>query len=228
MLLLAYRGNKKPYAWTALCKAPAVRAISFWPQESVAWGGGFFDERLPIVWVNHIAGFVNPEISENLKIEFGYLENREKQFFGSQAERLARSKWKPEKPLRIPPNMENGHSLEMQRWFKKSPNQRHTLEICWQGTEAELMNEAANFQYPRLVYRVSLTRKREESWDLEGVEWADWNRQGLLTIAMGGCLYLAKPEAPPSQWALVADFTGLTPRQRLPRFNNLRQPALTP
>lgn len=204
MVLLAYRGHREPLAWTALCKPPSASAIGFWPQDSVKVGGGYFDERSPVVWINlHSKLGMRGEIREEQPYEIGYLE-KQSQFYGQPFERMKRDGWK-----RL--DREGGPV-----WFKKQPGGDHAL---WMRLVEMKEDEEIDTTAPWLQQtRYYLTSRTEKTWefDLPGCNWANWNSYGRLCLAMDGMVMTADPHAPFESAQLVMDLNNLSPRGKIP------------
>ncbi len=209
-VFLALRGCGAPPAWTAICRPPFVRAVAFWPQDCARYGGGYFDERLPVVWLNIPADTITPHLSERLPIEFGYQEERG-QFFGSLTERLRRAGWKPEK---------KGASG---RWVLPSPDRKWELLLEFPATAGSPQPDpAAPGHAGGGEYAVRQRGDTAPHAALAGTEWAGWNSKNLLSLAGEGTLRTARPGNP--QESLTAlDLRALQPgsSRQLPR----RSPA---
>lgn len=175
MVLLALRGSGIPVAWTALCRPPFVRALAFWPQDSVRLGGGFFDGRLPVAWLNLTADTIIPEVHERTPYEFGYQEE-EGQVFGSFAEKMHRDGWKPD------PDGVAG------RWILASPDRSRDLLLDLAASTDSEPDPTAPAVEGAGLYSL---RQGATVHPLPSVQWACWNRKGLLSMAAGGLLQSA-------------------------------------
>ncbi len=194
MVLLAYRGNNQPIAWTALAEPPYAKAIVFWAQECATIGGGFFDGRLPVLWINalrnHLAG---PDIRSPHPLEFGYLEEPDQQF-GTREERLARDGWKFEKKL----------STDVEEaWSKKSPDKKWRLL-------ARIDNRSDE---PVAAYELEGAECQGGRFHLKEVCWANWTGRSDICFGRDGALWTASPHKP-EEGRLVFDLNGLEPRPR--------------
>lgn len=207
MIILAYRGGGDPVAWTALCRPPSVKAVAFWPQRSGRVGGGYFDGRLPVAWINmNAVGHEPPELREPLPVEFGYQEE-EGTMFGRLGERLERDGWKPAPAPKA-------EATPTPVYHKRSPKRTYQLILeVSDGIDLE-KNDLATLQSPSTRY--SLRRGQEEPVPIgiPGLSWADWAPSGELCLASEGRLLKAQPSNPAETLEVVADLNGLEPRQR--------------
>ncbi len=194
-LLLALRGCGSPPAWTALCRPPYVRALAFWPQESARTGGGYFDERLPVAWLNIPADTVVPEVSERTALEFGYQEEPD-QYFGLLAERFRRAGWKP------------NEKQEAGRWALPSPDGKWELVLQLAGTA--LPDPTAPGHENAGAYALRRRGSTARPLILPEVEWAGWNGKSQLCLAKGGTLQTAPP-ARASEPVMTLDLRALRP-----------------
>lgn len=195
MVLLAYRGTRPPYAWTALCQPPNVQALVFWPQETVALGGGFFDARSPILWLNHVIA-EEPEVREPHPWEFGHLEDPG-DLHGTVAERLERDGWKAARAA------DDGHA-----WHRIHRRTRARIDLHLDPGAAA---DATTFLAGEGV-RYSFTPPGATSTlPLDDAIWAGWNAAGELCMVSGGRL-LCAPTTQPHSPRVILDLNGLTPR----------------
>ncbi len=203
MTILAYRGTNDPIAWTALCKPPQVKAYAFWPQPSARYGGGFFDERMPVAWMNMPDPKDQVEERSAHDYEFGYQESPD-DYFGSLDERLKRDCWKLDKGL---------SSKEMKFvWSKKSPDKKFKLilRLSTENTSRDGTNTSESWQ-PRIVdYSVFCEESGVET-PLEEASWANWNKESFVCFAKGGSLMTAVPSNLKGSESLVIDLTQLQP-----------------
>lgn len=204
MLILAYRGAKEPLAWTALCRPPFVRANVFWAHKSVRFGGGFFDKRLPIAWLN-----LPPESVADRRgpcsLEFGYLDDQGT-CFGSYGERLERDGWRESGTAKT-----NGNGRPLHTWTRPSPSRLHELVLQYHAPAAPAWDVA---QFPDdLRYTLRSVADGSEL-ALDQVSWAGWNGRGELTLAASGALYTADATNPFDSLRLVVDLNPLQPRKR--------------
>ncbi|CAN5484124.1 hypothetical protein BH09SUM1_BH09SUM1_23180 [soil metagenome] len=219
MLLLAYQGANKPCAWTALCKPPSVRALQFWPQESVQTGGGFFDGRLPVLWLNYVEGAVEPENRGKTPYEFGYLDNAEQAPYCSIEEKLARDGWKRH-ALPVDPAPD-----KCVTWVKKSPRKDCELIMRFDGTSEQLLSDPTLFDSPRLNYSLRCNLKGPVvETPLRDAEWVTFNTRGELCLVHSGCLLTASASSP-LDWHLVMDLNNLRPRES--RRNEPAPPSIS-
>lgn len=213
MMILAYQGANNPPAWTALCKPPSVKAINFWPQEHAKLGGGFFDQRLPIVWMNMREQHIQPDERDKHPYDFGFLEQEDQALYGGAAERLARDGWKP---VSLPSD------AGILRWEKYSPKKKSLLTLQFNGTAQQLAMDACLFEEPRISYFHRLNEKDAPEQLLDGICWANYNTRGELCAARAGCLLIAR-QASPLHFEVVFDLTDLTPRNGR---NNTPDPSI--
>lgn len=225
-LLVAYKGTNDPVAWTALCRPPAVRAEVFWGQDTAALGGGLFDPRLPIVWLNLRQDRNPPDIRARTPFEFGYIDE-EHRGYGGLAERLLRDGWERrempaaetlaaaagqpcDSPEEQPPPMWTTWRMPL----RKSP---HTLVLEYPGVSEVESRPAPPSEDPAGI-RYFLQSGGSGALPLGGVCWAGWNSRGQLCLARDCCLYTADPATRPLRERPVLDLRGLAPpRERLLR-----------
>ena len=206
MLVLAYRGAKEPLAWTALCRPPYVRAQVFWPHKSAKLGGGFFDRRLPIAWINLYPESSIMEHRGPCALEFGYLD-QEKHCFGSFHERLERDGWRPAPGSKKKAD-DDPHPRQTS-WVKPSPSGKHELILEIEAVQHSAWDVA---QFPDSI-QYSLRNIAERTvLPMDGVSWANWNTRGEVCVAAGGCLYTADASDPLKTLGLVVDLNPLQPR----------------
>lgn len=226
LLLVAYKGNNKPVAWTALCRPPAVKAEVFWAQDTAALGGGLFDPRLPIIWLNLKQNRNPPDVRSRTPYDFGYLDEEHKGY-GGLAERLQRDGWlRTEIPAyqAPPPATESAESPEEDPpeaiqtfWSMVSPDKNHTLVMEYPGVSPIDSRQAPPGEDPSgIQYR--LDSKGAGALSLEGVIWAGWSSRGQLCLVRDCALFTADPAERPLRPRLVLDLKGLAPpRDRLLR-----------
>jgi hypothetical protein len=197
MVLVAYRGSGDPIAWTALCTPPSVKAKVFWPQQNAKIGGGCFDGRMPVVWLNLTsAQGKSVQVREELSYEFGYWDG-EQVLPGAVTERLSRDGW----------NKAKGEEVA---WLKRYGKSGLELRVCYHGTLEELMENPDTFASPCLSYQVR-TCKDSEFVELENVDWANWNSRGTLCFSRDAALYTADPSDLKGSESLIMNLNGLTP-----------------
>ena len=202
MTILAYRGSKAPHAWTALCRPPSVHAVRFWPQESAKVGGGYFDGRQRVLWLNLTEEQSHEGTADGTHPwEIGCLEADDAHRPLPLFEKLERVGWK------------RARKAGAVVWIRKAPSAE--LELSWHGTEAELRADESLFEAPRLSYR--FRQGDAEGLALEGVSWAGFTPTGSLCQAFGGCLYSGTPTEANRQGSLVLDLNGLRPPERPPQ-----------
>ncbi len=209
MLLLAYRGGKQPVAWTALCQPPSVKAIVFWPQENAKVGGGFFDDRAPVAWIQLPHHTPPPEVHGPHPYEFSLAEP-EDEAYGSVPDRLERAGWRREKQRGKP--KESAVSIH---WFKESPDRHKRLWVEFAGTDAELLADPTLFAGERLKWSHQFKARPEERAPLGGVTWADWNSRSHICFAEDGRLLRRDPDEPATEPFLVFDLNGMAPPRSL-------------
>jgi hypothetical protein len=218
MALLAYRGGPNPLAWTALCHPPSVSALVFWPQEHAKMGGGFFDDRLNILWLNFSEGMTTPEIREKTPWEIGLQETDKPVLFGTIEERMKRDGWKVVKGEGVQP-----------RWRKSAPNRSGELEAEFLGRAAEYQLDHSLFFEPgRVIYRYRATATTD--WiTLEGVTWAGFNGRGQVAAVAGSRLQVGIfRESSGIEWRQVMELAGLRPRistRPTPRTQSTPEPT---
>lgn len=201
MLILAYRGGPEQTTWTAFCRPPSVHAEVYWPQSTTRVGGGFFDGRLPIAWINMEEEFAEPAMNGDDPGEFGYVEAGHPPF-GGLTERLQRDGWRREGGKRSP------------RWSKASPRGRVRLviDVPLPLQPHEAGSNAQGWEV--LKGRYSLDIPGKPRLPLPDVEWANWNGRGDLCFSQAGVLLRALVEEELGESRMVFDLNGLKPRQR--------------
>ncbi len=213
MVILAFMGANDPCAWTALCHAPSAKASCFIPQTTARHGGGFFDSRQPILWLNNAGETFKPEHHQKHPFELGYQE-KDQPLYGSLADRLERDGWKHPGAGKKSPEQ-----VALLPWIKKSPTKDHELllyaplPVTTEAAEGEPVDDPAPFSY-----QVRSLANPAATIPIENISWANWNRRGELCLASGGILCVANPDTPNGNRRLVVDLNTLTPRQK-------RQPA---
>jgi hypothetical protein len=208
MLILAYRGAKEPLAWTALCRPPIAKALVFWPQKTTKLGGGFFDGRLPVAWINLDQKVTTPEERCECGFEFGYLEDQEATY-GGAAERLERDGWKEQKR---PANGNGAHTTL--RYAKRSPRKDFELVVDFEAPAQGEPADLSALQSDNVRYYLRPAKRKDELRLLEGATWANWNSYGELCIAAEGRLFYANPLSPETTRREILDLNGLEPRDR--------------
>lgn len=178
MVILAYRGSKKPHAWTALCRAPNVHAHAFWPQETAKSGGGYFDERLPIVWINLPDQTVEVERHESHPFDFGF-QDADTPFYGVPTERLQRDGWKFVKPRK---------KGENPTWRMAGPDGKRWLWREFAGSLEDLQADSQLLFSDKWAFSVSAKKEGEDRRPLAEASWAGWNRAGEICVAESGVL----------------------------------------
>jgi hypothetical protein len=213
MLLVAYRGTNDPIAWTALCRPPYARALVFWPQDTAVLGGGLFDERLPVVWLNLKSDRNTPDVREETGVEFGYLDE-DHRWYGGPLERMARDGWKLEPmPAGTPDEPLGPKPLRLR---KASPKRRGELVLEYPHARVELQGRREVVHTGPAVY--SLRRSPQAAPEpLEGVTWAGWNTKGELCAARGQELLTCDITQPALAWQVVINLAGLRPPPPRPR-----------
>jgi len=204
MLILAYRATNTPPAWTALCTPPSVSAQVFWPLEHPKVGGGFFDDRLQVAWLNLAMSDSEGEVRGRHPWEFGFQESDETTFYGGADERMNRDGWKSIKPT-------PGESGV--RWRKASPKRNGELIASFAGSAADLQSRPERFFEPgALRYSYVPAGPENVPAPLEGVTWAGFNSRGDVCVVRGTHLVLLKPGEAGFAEIPVMDLSGLTPR----------------
>lgn len=207
MVMLAFMGAGNPCAWTALCRPPNARAVCFWPQASAKYGGGFFDARQPVLWLNTDARIMTPEVHEKHPFEFGN-QDKDQPIYGSFADRLQRDSWKL-----VAADKKTGVG-KLVRWHKRSPKKDFELildyDAALQGNDLDM----AACEGVGVSYAVRAFKAGSVTVPLQGVSWANWNRRGELCLAESGALFIAPAKSPLTSRRLVVDLRGLSPRPR--------------
>ncbi|MCC6547519.1 hypothetical protein IT570_10165 [Candidatus Sumerlaeota bacterium] len=207
MLLLAGNATNDPCAWTAVCQPPNVKAICFFPQSHAKNGGGFFDARQPIVWLNRMENTAEQEDFSKHGFEIGYQEKNQPPY-GSFSDRLERDGWKHHGAAK----KQADESVQMP-WVKKSPLKNYELlmevDACVAPTEMD--EQCAGGE--RVRYFVRSVGSKDQV-PVKDVQWANWNKRGELCMASDGCLYHARVEHMNEHRRLVVDLNKLAPRIR--------------
>lgn len=205
MAIVAYRGTASPHAWTALCRPPFVKALTFWPQDSAKVGGAMFDGRSPVLWLNLDVELAKPQANERTSLEYGYLEP-EQPAPGNAIDRLERDGWKRQKG-----------SADPIKFLKRAPKSAASILLEFHGTEADLLADGALFDNGKCRYALV---EGESVHRLDDASWVGWNSRGELCIAQHGSLYVtADPREP---WQLVANLTTI---ERPVRSNGTAPPS---
>lgn len=190
MVIQAYNGANKPFTWTAVCRPPFVKASIFWPQEKVTeGGGGFFDPRLPILWMNVPPNVTRESNGDHFPYELGFREDNAGAF-GGLRERLERDGWRPDRQA------SNGD-----RMVKMSPDRRHALVRHGSLTSAEP---------PR--FSLEENGAPAPGVDLGAAAWANWSPSGLLCFARHGALWRHDPARVGQPPRLDFDLASIQPR----------------
>lgn len=222
-LMVAYKGTNNPVAWTVISRPPSVRADVFWPQDTAALGGGIFDPRLPIAWINLKAERNPVEIREKTPYEFGYLDEEHKGY-GGLDERLARDGWKHIQTTiadSLGGTFEEGDeepSSPVLQWTINIPKSHKTLILEYPGELPETGPAAPPTGEPPTP-RYFLKTRDSDPLPLGDVSWAGWNRKGQLCLVEGTGLYTRDLNDPEKPAVLVMDLGGLAP----PRDRVLRE-----
>lgn len=203
-VILAMKGGNDPPAWSALCRPPCVSAEQFWPQQTCTYGGGFFDERLPVLWMNiPVQKSEGCDKRSDHGLDFGYQDGNSAHY-GSVAERLARNGWKLQKTASC-----NGTPPPL-RWIKKCRPAKAELILQVAGTAEELEENPSLLDSGHALYFV---KDGNEERPLDGATWADWNSKGELCLCQDGCLFTANASGQSRR--LVVDLRNLSPRERV-------------
>ena len=204
MLILALNATNDPCAWTAICHPPNVKAVCFFPQTSAKTGGGFFDARQPIVWLNRLETTTEQQDFSRHGFEIGYQEKNQPPY-GTFVERLERDGWK-----HIGASKKDSEATLIP-WVKKSPHKDYELllEIETTGKAEDFDEKCAEGE--GLHYSLRPVGSRETT-AIENVQWVNWNKRGELCMSSDGCLYHARVENANKHRRLVVDLNNLVPR----------------
>lgn len=218
MTVLAYRGTNKPPAWTVLAKPPSVTAAVFWAQESCKIGGGYFDERLPVLWMNIPRKLAFADQREDHLYEYGFPE-RPDHYYGNAIDRLKRDGWKECKG-KIPEGMS--------RWKKQSPKKNYILYREFTATTEDLKGEPRCLFSINSRYYIAPLRDTQQTALNEECCWANWNSRGELCFCEEGVLWTAEPSNIDGTRRAVMDLASLQPRERVSRATPLPIAAIDP
>lgn len=204
-IMLAYRATNTPPAWTALFQPPYITAQVFWPLEHAKVGGGFFDGRLPVLWLNFAMQDSEAEVRARHPWEFGFHEGEDPTWYGGTIERLERDGWKA---IKAPAG-----ATTSPRWRKASARRNGELIAEFHGDVSELADPSKFFEPGLVTYSFQSSASGSTPLILDGVTWAGFNSRGEVCIARGSHLALLRfpAEGSPSE-VPVMDLAGLVPR----------------
>ncbi|MEO8377253.1 MAG: hypothetical protein ABI579_06250 [Candidatus Sumerlaeota bacterium] len=205
MLILALNAMNDPCAWTAICHPPNVKAICFFPQTHAKSGGGFFDARQPIVWLNRAENTAEQQDYCLHGFEIGYQEKNQPAY-GTFIERLERDGWK-----QVGATKKATAESALLPWVKKSPQKNYELLLHIETlAEHEEFDELCS-EGERVIYSVRAVGSKK-AVPINDVQWVNWNKRGELCMSSNGCLYHARVENVNEHRRLVVDLNKLTPR----------------
>ncbi|MCC5877432.1 MAG: hypothetical protein JJU11_14525 [Candidatus Sumerlaeia bacterium] len=216
-LMVAYKGTNDPIAWTVISRPPSVRADVFWPQETAALGGGLFDSRLPIIWLNLRPEKNQVDIRTKCTYEFGYLDEEHKGY-GGLRERLIRDGWAAREikagdalgGLFPETDPEQEAEPTVTRWTTSLPKTKLTLILEHPGGAPTAPPTAPPTEDPAERHYFLQTHGHDPI-PIEGATWAGWNKRGQVCYLADGILYTAEIKSGDVESKIVMDLNGLAP-----------------
>lgn len=216
-LMVAYKGTNDPIAWTVVSRPPSVRADVFWPQETAALGGGLFDARLPIIWLN-LRPEKNPvDIRAKCVYDFGYLDEENKGY-GGLRERMTRDGWSAREisvgeawgKFFADISAEQDTAPTITRWSAKIPGTQSQLHLEHPGGAPVAPPASPPTEDPteRCYF---LQPQGHDPIAIEGAVWAGWNKRGHVCYLSDGVLHTAQWKSGNLEHSKVMDLNGLAP-----------------
>lgn len=193
-------------AWTAVSRLPFLTALALWPKGDCWNGGGLFESSRHLL-LNHLpfeaAHHPDHPPPRGLRVTPGRFAPGEDHSIWSA--RTARDGWSlvQEGQYRWKGGRPRTERAEI--WERALQRSNVTLVRSLE----ELDSKAAGGPSV-LSYR--LRRNDRPDLPIPGAQWADWDQQGRLVFARGGCLFTATFDGDRLQETLLIDLNGNKPK----------------
>jgi hypothetical protein len=193
--------------------------VVFWPQESCKLGGGYFDEGLPILWLNIPRKQAHSDERDEHPFEIGF-PAKPGQFTGTIKDRMRRDRWKVDR--------QSGTDKECSNficWRKTRPGGGGWLRLVYTGGEDSINDETGELDPGLVRYEVEVQGMNPAVSPLKDVSWANWNSHGEVCYVKGSALFTARPEDPAATSRMVMDLGSLRPPKRVAPFTPIPLPG---